>query len=59
MKSFLLKLATTLFLLIDVTGGSWKDKVAVGGRNIVEITFRILELGVALWFPCVLWNAHK
>eukprot|EP00112_Aurelia_sp_Birch-Aquarium-sp1_P013993 Seg2996.3 transcript_id=Seg2996.3/GoldUCD/mRNA.D3Y31 product="E3 ubiquitin-protein ligase MARCH5" protein_id=Seg2996.3/GoldUCD/D3Y31 len=55
----ILQLATTLFLLIDVTGGSWKDKVAVGGRNTVEITFRILELGVALWFPCVLWNAHR
>lgn len=54
-----LQLATTTFLLIDVVGGIWKDKVAIGDRNIVEITFRVLELGVAMWFPCVLWNAHR
>ncbi|XP_065068749.1 uncharacterized protein LOC135694036 isoform X2 [Rhopilema esculentum] len=55
----LLQLATTVFLLIDVIGSSWKESVAIGDRNIVEIVFRVLELGVALWFPCVLWNVHK
>eukprot|EP00794_Sanderia_malayensis_P016181 gene16181-17807_t len=54
-----LQLATTFLLLIDVVGRIWKDKVAVGDRNILEITFRVLELGVAMWFPCVLWNAHR
>ena len=25
-------------------------------RNAYDIIFRVVELGVALWFPCVLWN---
>lgn len=26
-------------------------------RNAYDIIFRVVELGVALWFPCVLWNS--
>lgn len=25
-------------------------------RNWHDVTFRIVEIGVVLWFPCVLWN---
>ena len=25
-------------------------------RNAYDIIFRVVELAVALWFPCVLWN---
>jgi len=25
-------------------------------RNCHDVMFRLVELGVALWFPCVLWN---
>lgn len=55
----LLQLATTFFLVINVVGSSWKKTTTIGDRNVIEIVFRILELGVALWFPCVLWNANK
>lgn len=24
-----------------------------------DVIFRIVELGVALWFPCVLWNCMR
>lgn len=25
-------------------------------QNFYDIGFRIVEFGVVLWFPCVLWN---
>ena len=31
-------------------------RVPVLSRNTHEVMFRIVEMGVALWFPCVLWN---
>ncbi|XP_045130701.1 uncharacterized protein LOC123515882 [Portunus trituberculatus] len=30
--------------------------VPLMSRNAYDIIFRVVELGVALWFPCVLWN---
>lgn len=31
-------------------------RVPLMSRNAYDIIFRVVELGVALWFPCVLWN---
>ena len=28
-------------------------------RNYHDILFRVVEVGVALWFPCVLWNVNR
>lgn len=32
-------------------------RVPVYSRNWHDIVFRIAEMGVALWFPCCLWNS--
>ncbi|KYN32005.1 E3 ubiquitin-protein ligase MARCH5 [Trachymyrmex septentrionalis] len=32
------------------------SKVPLYSRNWHDIVFRVIEVGVALWFPCVLWN---
>ena len=31
-------------------------RLPIEGRNVMEVMFRLLELGVALWFTCCLWN---
>lgn len=49
-------LITIGFLFSEMFGQLWKNKVAVLGRNYHDVLFRVVELGVALWFPCVLWN---
>ncbi|XP_078379127.1 uncharacterized protein LOC144662230 [Oculina patagonica] len=51
-----LQLLTSLFLLGDIMGEKWKDKLPIEGRNVLEVVFRLFELGVALWFTCCLWN---
>ena len=28
-------------------------------ENLSQITFRLLELGAILWFPCILWNCNN
>ncbi|KAF2357636.1 Zinc finger RING-CH-type [Trinorchestia longiramus] len=47
---------TVCFLFSDVLGGFWKNRVPLISRNAYDILFRVVELGVAMWFPCVLWN---
>lgn len=32
-------------------------RVPVYSRNWHDIVFRLVEVGVALWFPCCLWNS--
>lgn len=32
-------------------------RVPVYSRNWHDIVFRLAEVGVALWFPCCLWNS--
>jgi von Hippel-Lindau disease tumor supressor len=54
-----LLLITVLFMFSEVLGCFWKDKVPVLSRNYHQIMFRVVELGVALWFPCVLWNCIR
>lgn len=54
-----LNLVTILFLLSEVFGPWWKAKVPVLSRNYHQVMFRVVEFGMALWFPCVLWNCIK
>lgn len=54
-----LLLITTGFIMSDVLGSCWKNKVPVFSRNFHDILFRVVEMGVALWFPCVLWNCVR
>lgn len=32
-------------------------RVPVYSRNWHDVVFRSVEVGVALWFPCCLWNS--
>lgn len=45
------------FLTSETLGDLWKKKVPVYSRNWHDIVFRLAEVGVALWFPCCLWNS--
>ncbi|KAG4070867.1 hypothetical protein HA402_011093 [Bradysia odoriphaga] len=45
------------FLASETLGDFWKKKVPVYSRNWHDIVFRLVEVGVALWFPCCLWNS--
>ncbi|XP_058450085.1 uncharacterized protein LOC131429767 [Malaya genurostris] len=45
------------FLTSETLGDFWKKKVPVYSRNWHDIVFRLAEIGVALWFPCCLWNS--
>ncbi|XP_046643951.1 uncharacterized protein LOC124329049 isoform X1 [Daphnia pulicaria] len=52
-------LITVCFLLSEILGEFWKKKVPLESRNVFDVLFRVVELGVALWFPCVLWNCMR
>lgn len=52
----------TLFLIIFIiceVAGVPKIVSNVTFRSLYEITFRLLELGAILWFPCILWNCNN
>ena len=34
-------------------------RVNLTSRNTHDIIFRTIEIGIALWFPCVLWNCIR
>ncbi|XP_044727267.1 uncharacterized protein LOC123290945 isoform X2 [Chrysoperla carnea] len=44
------------FLFSETLSEFWKKKVPVNSRNWHDVVFRVVEIGVAVWFPCVLWN---
>ncbi|KAK0082492.1 hypothetical protein PV325_010287 [Microctonus aethiopoides] len=44
------------FLFSETLSEFWKTKVPLNSRNWHDVVFRVIEVGVALWFPCVLWN---
>ncbi|XP_015787698.1 uncharacterized protein LOC107364779 [Tetranychus urticae] len=52
-------LVTVVFLFSEVLGEIWKEKVPIIGRNAYLIIFRLCEVGIALWYPCVLWNCVR
>ncbi|CAH2057055.1 unnamed protein product, partial [Iphiclides podalirius] len=45
------------FLASETLSEFWKNKVPVVSRSWHDVVFRLAEIGVALWFPCVLWNS--
>ncbi|XP_046385798.1 uncharacterized protein LOC124155756 isoform X2 [Ischnura elegans] len=47
------------FLCSETLSKFWKTKVPLQSRNFHDIVFRVVEIGVALWFPCVLWNCMR
>ena len=55
----LMMLITTGFLFAETLEEFWKTKVNLTSRNTHDIVFRTIEIGVALWFPCVLWNCIR
>jgi len=50
---------TVGFLLSETLSQFWKPKVDLTSQNTHVIIFRVVEIGVALWFPCVLWNCIR
>lgn len=44
------------FLFSETLAEFWKTKVPINSRNWHDVMFRIVEIGVAVWFPAVLWN---
>lgn len=64
LKSRLAIIVQALFLLLmvlcavsEAVATLWKDKVDVRTRSIHVVMHRMAEVGVVLWFPCVLWNS--
>ncbi|XP_014669910.1 PREDICTED: uncharacterized protein LOC106810939 [Priapulus caudatus] len=51
-----LQVFTIMFLVWDIMGDKWKQRLKIRERNCYDVLFRVAELGVALWFPCCLWN---
>lgn len=49
--------AIVLCLSSEILGEYLQIKVPVNKRNILTIIFRTVEIGVAIWFPCCLWNS--
>lgn len=55
----LMLIITCGFLFSETLEQFWKTKVDLQSRNTHDIVFRTVEIGVALWFPCVLWNCIR
>lgn len=51
-----LTLLLVIFIISEVAGVP-QIFTNVTVRSIYEVTFRLLELGSILWFPCILWNS--
>lgn len=47
------------FLFSETLSEFWKTKVPVYSRNWHDVVFRTFEIGVAIWFPAVLWNCMQ
>merc|ERR1719495_2638421 len=55
----LMMMVTIGFLFSETLSEFWKGKVDLTSRNTHVVIFRVVEIGVALWFPCVLWNCIR
>ncbi|XP_022085187.1 uncharacterized protein LOC110976320 isoform X2 [Acanthaster planci] len=55
----LLQILMVLFLMLSVTEPQWRESLPVLKRNVHDVLFRIVEVGLALWFPCVLWKSRS
>lgn len=47
------------FLFSETLSEFWKAKVPINSRNLHDVVFRVVEIGVAIWFPAVLWNCMQ
>ncbi|XP_045460371.1 uncharacterized protein LOC123670848 [Harmonia axyridis] len=47
------------FLFSETLSEFWKTKVPINSRNWHDVVFRTVEIGVAIWFPAVLWNCMQ
>lgn len=47
------------FLFSETLSEFWKTKVPINSRNLHDVIFRVVEIGVAVWFPAVLWNCMQ
>ncbi|CAH1365154.1 hypothetical protein MTP99_001446 [Tenebrio molitor] len=47
------------FLFSETLSEFWKTKVPIVSRNWHDVVFRVVEIGVAVWFPAVLWNCMQ
>ncbi|XP_066262141.1 uncharacterized protein [Euwallacea similis] len=47
------------FLFSETLSEFWKTKVPINSRNLHDVIFRVVEIGVAIWFPAVLWNCMQ
>ncbi|XP_071947278.1 uncharacterized protein [Antedon mediterranea] len=54
-----LQLLTALFLMLSVIDTQIMEGLPMFKRNFYDVLFRVVELGVAMWFPCVLWNCKS
>ncbi|XP_033121934.1 uncharacterized protein LOC117120947 [Anneissia japonica] len=52
-----LQLLTAAFLMMSVADTKVLNEIKL--RNFYDVLFRVVELGVAMWFPCVLWNCKS
>ncbi|XP_062523560.1 uncharacterized protein LOC134198219 [Corticium candelabrum] len=52
----LFQLGVAALLIIDGSDSYLRDRSSVLARTVYDIVFRIMELAIALWFPCALWN---
>merc|ERR1719394_2003345 len=55
----LMMMVTVGFLFSETLSEFWKPKVDLTSQNTHVVVFRVVEIGVALWFPCVLWNCIR
>lgn len=55
----MMMMVTVGFLFSETLSEFWKQKVDLSSRNTHLILFRVMEIGIALWFPCVLWNCIR
>jgi len=55
----LMMMVTVGFLFSETLSEFWKPKVDLTSQNTHVVVFRVVEIGVSLWFPCVLWNCIR
>ncbi|XP_077986352.1 uncharacterized protein LOC144440817 [Glandiceps talaboti] len=55
----ILQIIAAFFLILNVTSALWKDRVPITSWNLYNVVFRTVEIGLVLWFPCVLWNWER
>ncbi|XP_070581697.1 uncharacterized protein [Ptychodera flava] len=55
----ILQITAAFFLILNATSALWKDRVPIFSWNFYNVVFRTVEIGLVLWFPCVLWNWER